>query len=650
MIPATDTIVQIDELPGEEIEFGIGDPRWVMRNNADLYGNRELAVAREYSTNAADAHVEHGVTRPIEVTLPSTLNPYFIVRDFGEGMDLETLTEVYTQFGISTKRKTNNQNGMLGYGSKVGVAYTNTFTVTSIHQGIKRVAVINRKPDWAIVMKIVATSKTDEPSGTEIKVPVHNPEEFATKAKKFYKFWQPGLVLVNGVEPVHEVGRKIVDGLYASNQYGTSYIVMGNVPYKIENPEALFRHSKMRHFHFVAYVNNGDVEFPPNREGLKYTEKTKKALHNIFNQLEASVIKAAADEIAAAKTPAEAFQIWIDWRNNVGFGLFDDLTYKGKKLEESFLVNGYSRTISRYGRLGYSTVRQYSVMEMPNTIVVTNFLIEPSAHAKNKVQEYVNLMGWQGITKILFITGDGSAITSDWIPRDKFVSWDALKAALPKKQRQANQNTGRPTGSWDFFQFNKGHVTAEYAKPIPAGFDLYYCTVQETKARTHPRYIMERLGIKNGVLIIVPQNRKAKFLRDYPKVKSLRKVAESKVVEDGESLLCDEAKEVLSLGYYTREAIKRLDVTKVDDPDYAKFKDLVKREDALLKKYQDNLTLANSLNLRYHVKEHKIQSSNEFHEQRYPLVRDFRYGRPINEDTYIYMNAKYKVLADRKKQ
>jgi hypothetical protein len=41
----------------------------------DLYSDPALAVIREYSTNALDSHVEAGNTDPIEVILPSMLNP-----------------------------------------------------------------------------------------------------------------------------------------------------------------------------------------------------------------------------------------------------------------------------------------------------------------------------------------------------------------------------------------------------------------------------------------------------------------------------------------------------------------------------------------------------------------------------------------------
>ena len=43
-----------------------------------LYSDKILAFVREYSTNAADAHGEAGCpARPIEVTFPNAMNPFF---------------------------------------------------------------------------------------------------------------------------------------------------------------------------------------------------------------------------------------------------------------------------------------------------------------------------------------------------------------------------------------------------------------------------------------------------------------------------------------------------------------------------------------------------------------------------------------------
>ena len=51
------------------------DMRYVaslLRNN---YSNTRLAVVREISANALDANAEAGVTRPIEIKLPTAMNP-----------------------------------------------------------------------------------------------------------------------------------------------------------------------------------------------------------------------------------------------------------------------------------------------------------------------------------------------------------------------------------------------------------------------------------------------------------------------------------------------------------------------------------------------------------------------------------------------
>ena len=54
----------------------------VLRNQ--LYSDKILAVIREYSCNAVDAHVEVGKNEePIEITLPTQLSLEFKVRDLG---------------------------------------------------------------------------------------------------------------------------------------------------------------------------------------------------------------------------------------------------------------------------------------------------------------------------------------------------------------------------------------------------------------------------------------------------------------------------------------------------------------------------------------------------------------------------------------
>ena len=57
------------------------------------------------------------------------------VRDYGPGLSHDDMFRVFTRYGRSTKRDSNEVVGMLGIGSKSGFAYADTFTVVSRHGG-----------------------------------------------------------------------------------------------------------------------------------------------------------------------------------------------------------------------------------------------------------------------------------------------------------------------------------------------------------------------------------------------------------------------------------------------------------------------------------------------------------------------------------
>jgi hypothetical protein len=74
-----------------------------------LYSNKILAPIREYSTNARDEHIENGTPElPIQVTLPSTFAPEFKVRDFGAGLTMKEIDDVYVQYLIYNRYQDNH--------------------------------------------------------------------------------------------------------------------------------------------------------------------------------------------------------------------------------------------------------------------------------------------------------------------------------------------------------------------------------------------------------------------------------------------------------------------------------------------------------------------------------------------------------------
>ena len=105
--------------------------------SSGLYSDKVRAVIRELSTNAADAHVAAG--KPdvqFEVHLPNHFEPYFAVKDYGTGLSEKAIYELYTTYFASDKTDSNEFTGALGLGSKSPFCYTDSFTVTSRHNGV----------------------------------------------------------------------------------------------------------------------------------------------------------------------------------------------------------------------------------------------------------------------------------------------------------------------------------------------------------------------------------------------------------------------------------------------------------------------------------------------------------------------------------
>lgn len=659
MIPKTNTVAVTDTLPGKETQFTIGNPFWVMESLADLYSNKELAVVREISTNARDSQVEAGNgDKPIEVTLPTIMNPYFVVKDHGVGMSESELETIYTKFGVSTKRDSNDYNGMLGFGSKAPIAYTSAFTVTAVKDGIKTHAVINKKPD-AIVLKVVMTAKTDEPNGVEIRVPVHNHEAFSRIAMDFYRFWFPGTVLVDGVEPEQAVGSLLADdvligdddngwakgSLYYSVNPGTSYVVMGNVGYRIANPAALFRNSKMGDLSFVAFVPNGSVEFVPSREDLKYTDLTKRTLQQVISNFENKILVESKTEIEKAKDSVEAWKTWNQWGQRLGFVLFKGLGYKGETFDQEIAVDARRYEIIErtdyYGSRRYSTysINSWPIERMDNTIIVHNFTPTLNTNHKAKMRQYREQVDFK-FKYVLFVEKE---VKSPWIEDKRIVTWEQVKAAIPRRVYGGPGSVGpiRIKGTFDYF--TKSAFVSE--KPLPSG-TVMYVTAAERK-EYDICHILTLLDSDANVVVLA-KNRIDKFKRDNPQTQNFIEYANSQLILDGESLLSEKAKKAFRIGANTKAWVKYLELDRIDDP---RFQEVAELSDPTkyTAEYEKHSALASLLKRRWDFKKHNISRSDESLMKEYPLLEECHCYR-IPEDLYFYINAKYASTNGKKKK
>lgn len=304
----------------------------VLRNQ--LYSDKILAVIREYSCNAVDAHTEAGKSNlPIQITLPSRFNAVFKVRDFGQGLSDEGIQEIYAFYGESTKRKSNQMIGQLGLGSKSAFAYGDNFVIASYVNGTK--TTYNAFIDPSQIGKIakLASESTTEENGVEISVAVRDQDiqAFAEKSKALFRYFKVKPI-INGDAIKYEEKNPLIFGadwkLFGAGH--ASVAVMGNIGYPFDNHFKNPSLYKMIESGIEVQFEIGDLEISASREKLQYTDHTKKAIEDKLNRIINEVSKELDEKFNSCNTYFDACKFYGSIMDYSGpyYGLKD--LFKGK--------------------------------------------------------------------------------------------------------------------------------------------------------------------------------------------------------------------------------------------------------------------------------------------------------------------------------
>lgn len=305
------------------------DMRYVaslLRNN---YSNTRLAVVREISANALDANKEANSSRPIEVKLPTSMNSTFEVRDFGGGLSQEDVFGLYSKYGKSTKRTSNNYIGAFGIGKFAPLSYGENFTCVSYHGGEKTSynIFVDENDDTKIV-RLHEPEPSNEPTGLIISVAVADSDrkDFRIITQRFFKFFSdeemPKFI---GVEEnfikKNDFHLSADDDSWfflqhdnSGYNYGKSYdahVIMGRVAYPLDRSSINISNfvkdeSKVRTIQSLIGSSNfyfrmpvGSVRLHHSRESLEYNKVTQreiaKILLSITNQIEVIAKRKLAD-------------------------------------------------------------------------------------------------------------------------------------------------------------------------------------------------------------------------------------------------------------------------------------------------------------------------------------------------------------------
>ena len=328
----------------------------------DLYSNPTLAVVREYSTNAWDAHVAAGNPDPIRVKLPNPMNNMLVIKDFGTGMSKDDITDHFSKYGWSSKRDNDEETGMLGLGCKSGLTYTSQFTLVTTQDGIQNTVLVTREESGGGVVQIIDTCATDEPNGTEVQIPCKSYSTMQMEARNYFQYWSRGTVLVDEEEPEciwEDPSAITVDPDIIllpsltdrrSGQKATSMVVMGNVASPV-NEYKLPTHLQNNNDRLRAIIRVpvGSVNFVPSREALQYTKRTLETIEDAWEYINRGLVAVVQEKIDATTNPKEAFYIWQEWQQVLYYAgrhrSFGKVTYRGTPFKATIDVPDSNRTL-----------------------------------------------------------------------------------------------------------------------------------------------------------------------------------------------------------------------------------------------------------------------------------------------------------------
>lgn len=295
-------------------------------------------TCQEICSNMIDSVVESGKDPILFPSVITVNSDCVLFTDKGVGIGEERI-KIFTSFGDSTKRESNEQLGNFGIGAKSPFSVSSSFIVESVHEGVKRVWTIFKNGDDRKYTLDYSIESTEE-NQTTVKIPIKYGEKYkwleeAKKVCKYFKgIWIHGEYTFNN--------SKLIEGnhFYYKESYAEDNltIVLGVIPYTIDPVDLGF--SEFR-FPFAIKFGLDEGIYPTiSRESI---------------QLDRSTIAKIKSRIQEALIELRNYLVPIDDSNIV--------TYysESEKSLQRFNING---TLIEWNRYALSILYSQSDLEL----------------------------------------------------------------------------------------------------------------------------------------------------------------------------------------------------------------------------------------------------------------------------------------------
>lgn len=440
------------------------------------YANKKLAIVRELAANAVDSHVMAGKANvPIDIWLPSDLDPVFRVRDQGLGMSHEFVMGPFMAYTDgSTKSDDNLAIGGFGIGSKSPFAYVDQFTIRSVFDGVVSVYSMFKDEDGIPAIALLAQQSTDEPNGVEVSFPVQNGDaaEFETAAFQALSYFEPLPIIHNAIagsfNPPVYASRGQTWGM--REQPGDLNIIMGGIiypcvtdslDYSLRSDQQL---SALLRYGLDIRLPIGSCDIALSREALSYTDKTNAAVRQALQDTIDEVAEAFSTMFNDCQTIWQAKdklgeEVGLnDYRRSYGARakfLMNNAFYKGEKIDPYVLVKSsctaweidhklgrrasVSLTNPKWDQNVHGMRLAPSQIEM---IIIDDLPISPKSKTIAKVRAYVLEKCTREKTTYVIRHNDG--ITTEDFIKELGNPPYILTSSLPEPEKQTRERRERP--------------------------------------------------------------------------------------------------------------------------------------------------------------------------------------------------------------
>jgi hypothetical protein len=295
---------------------------------SNIYRNPIGSIVREYASNAHDANVEAdnfknlsweelckiypwindansklklteqeylelkaklskaGTDEPIVVSVDRNKMEFY-VKDYGIGLSPSRMHHVFFTYLSSTKEDTDGEIGGFGIGAKSALAYTNTFFIDTVYNGVEYNYMMTKNAEGMPEGKLMLSKESNDHNGTMIRIPIKEWSDIKTFDKEIERMllYMPN-VFYAGEEQYCTINKdKLYKGkgwiLNSSQRYDQMHIVLDNIPYTIDWGELDIKAVKVP---LGLTFSTGEVVPTPSRESLLYTKNTKdKIIERIGN-------------------------------------------------------------------------------------------------------------------------------------------------------------------------------------------------------------------------------------------------------------------------------------------------------------------------------------------------------------------------------